>query len=142
MTIVKCGKQDFDSLAAIWERSVRATHLFLTEEDIAEIRQALIPDYFPNVDLYALTDTDGKPLGFIGLAADMIEMLFIDAAYRGRGYGSRLISFAKERGATRVDVNEQNPDALQFYLGHGFHITGRDATDDNGRPFPILHLSL
>lgn len=142
MTIVKCGKQDFDSLAAIWERSVRATHLFLTEEDIAEIRRALIPDYFPNVDLYALTDTDGKPLGFIGLATGMIEMLFIDAAYRGRGYGSRLIDFAKERGATRVDVNEQNPDALRFYLSHGFHITGRDATDDNGRPFPILHLSL
>lgn len=142
MTIVKCGKQDFDSLAAIWERSVRATHLFLTEEDIAEIRRALIPDYFPNVNLYALTDTDGKPLGFIGLAADMIEMLFIDAAYRGRGYGSRLIDFAKERGATRVDVNEQNPDALRFYLGHGFHIAGRDATDDSGRPFPILHLSL
>lgn len=142
MTIVKCGKQDFDSLAAIWERSVRATHLFLTEEDIAEIRRALIPYYFPNVELYALKNTDGGPLGFIGLATGMIEMLFIDAVYRGHGYGSRLIDFAKERGATRVDVNEQNPDALRFYLSHGFHITGRDATDDNSRPFPILHLSL
>ena len=71
-------------------------------------------------------------------------MLFIDSNRRGRGrgYGSALIEFAKQHGATKVDVNEQNPSALNFYKAKGFRINGRDETDDAGRPYPILHLSL
>lgn len=139
--IVKCNKEDYPTLAGIWERSVRATHKFLDEASIAEIGAALIPDYFPNVDLYAVSDNDSLA-GFIGLHEDMIEMLFIDGESRGRGYGSLLIEFAKERGATKVDVNEQNPLALAFYWAKGFRIIDRDETDDAGRPYPILHLSL
>ncbi len=128
-------------LARIWERSVRATHSFLNEEDFNKIKAALIPDYFPNVDLYAIAD-NGVYLGFIGLGSDSVEMLFIDSDRRGQGYGSALIEYAKQRGATRVDVNEQNPSALDFYKAKGFRIIARDETDDAGRPYPILHLSL
>ena len=42
----------------------------------------------------------------------------------------------------KVDVNEQNEKALQFYLHLGFQIIGRDETDSMGKPFPILHLQL
>lgn len=141
LKIVKCGRGDYATLAGIWERSVRATHDFLDEASFNEIRDALIPDYFPNVDLYAVSENDSL-VGFIGLHGDMIEMLFIDSDARGQGYGSALIEFAKENGATRVDVNEQNPLALAFYQSKGFRIVGRDETDDTGRPYPILHLSL
>lgn len=140
-SIRRCDREDYEILVGIWERSVRATHHFLDEDDIAEIRSALIPEYFPAVDIYAISDDD-RPVGFIGLNADMIEMLFIDDDCCGRGHGSRLIDFAKRKGATRVDVNEQNPSALKFYQSKGFRITGRDATDDAGRPFPILHLAI
>jgi len=141
MKIVKCNAKDYRTLAGIWERSVMATHRFLKEDDFFEIKAALIPDYFPNVDLYAIADK-GVYAGFIGLGQDSIEMLFIDSDRRGRGYGSALIEFAKQHGATKVDVNEQNPLALNFYRAKGFHIIGRDETDDAGRPYPILHLSL
>ena len=60
----------------------------------------------------------------------------------GLGYGSMLLDFAKANGATRVDVNQQNPSALLFYISKGFHIIGLDDTDEAGRPYPILHLSL
>lgn len=113
----------------------------MKEEDFNEIKTALIPDYFPNVDLYAIA-YKGVYAGFIGLGPDSIEMLFIDSDRRGRGYGSALIEFAKQHGATKVDVNEQNPSALNFYKAKGFRINGRDETDDAGRPYPILHLSL
>lgn len=129
------------TLQEIWERSVKASHSFLDDAAIREIREALIRDYFPNVKLYAITDCDYL-VGFIGLQGEMIEMLFIDSDCRGHGYGTWLIEFAKSRGATKVDVNEQNPMALSFYLAKGFRITGRDDTDDAGRPYPILHLSL
>jgi len=39
-----------------------------------------------------------------------------------------------------VDVNEQNPDAIKFYLAAGFTIVGRSPLDSGGRPFPLLHL--
>ena len=139
--IVKCNKEDYGTLSAIWERSVRATHDFLDEETITEIKAALVPSYFPNVELYAVSH-NGSLAGFIGLRDDMIEMLFIDSRSRGQGYGSSLIEFALGHGATKVDVNEQNPRALAFYQAKGFKIIGRDATDDAGRPYPILHLSL
>lgn len=141
MEIVRCNAKDYETLAGIWERSVMATHSFLKEEDFNEIKVALIPDYFPSVDLYAIVD-NGVYAGFMGLSPDSIEMLFIDNDRRGHGYGSALIEFAKLRGATKVDVNEQNTSALYFYKAKGFRIIGRDETDDAGRPYPILHLSL
>lgn len=118
-----------------------ATHDFLKKNSFKEIKAALIPDYFPNVDLYAIADND-EYAGFIGLSPDSIEMLFIDSDRRSMGYGSALIEFAKRQGATKVDVNEQNPTALNFYKAKGFRIISRDETDDAGRPYPILHLSL
>lgn len=139
--IVKCNIEDFLTLQGIWERSVRATHDFLDDAAINEIKASLIPDYFPNVELYAVSHNDTL-VGFIGLHGDMIEMLFVDSGRRGCGYGSSLIDFAKDRGATKVDVNEQNPLALSFYQAKGFRIIGRDDTDAAGRPYPILHLSL
>ena len=139
--IVKCNKADYTTLSAIWERSVRATHDFLDEDTITEIKAALEPSYFPNVELYAVSH-NGSLAGFIGLRDDMIEMLFIDSRSRGQGYGSSLIEFAIDHGATKVDVNEQNPRALAFYQAKGFKIIGRDNSDETGRPYPILHLSL
>lgn len=139
--IIKCTTDDFAELAAIWERSVRATHGFITENDIAEIRQLLESDYFPNVELFALRD-DSSITGFIGLSSNRIEMLFVDSHKIGRGYGTMLIDYAKDKGANEVDVNEQNQTALKFYLNKGFEVISRDETDDAGRPYPILHLRL
>ncbi len=72
----------------------------------------------------------------------MIEMLFVDDHSRGKGVGSALINHAISLGADSVDVNEQNPLALDFYKSKGFRSVGRDELDSAGRPFPILHLAL
>ena len=87
---------------------MRATHDFLDETTINEIKAALIPDYFPHADLYAVVDHSSL-VGFIGLRENTIEMLFIDSESRSRGYGSSLIEFAIQKGATKVDVNKQSP---------------------------------
>ena len=82
--IIRCNKEDYATLSSIWERSVRATHDFLDEDTIEEIKTALVPHYFPNVELYAVSH-NGSLTGFIGLRDDMIEMLFIDSRSRGQG---------------------------------------------------------
>ena len=141
MEIIRCYENEYPALVEIWERSVKATHTFLSIEDLNKIKKALIPYYFPNVNLYALMDSK-RMTGFIGVSSNLIEMLFIDDSCRGKGYGSALIDFALKQGATKVDVNEQNAPALNFYQVRGFRIIGRDETDEAGRTYPILHLSL
>lgn len=44
-------------------------------------------------------------------------------------------------GARRVDVNEQNEQALGFYRRLGFAQVGRSPLDGEGRPYPLLHLA-
>ena len=134
---------DLDGLVALWERSVRATHRFLSEEDIVElrpqVRDALRHD---ELDLWVLADADDTPMGFLGLAGNDISALFLDPAARNRGAGRRLIAHAqslRERELT-VDVNEQNPAAIGFYEALGFVVVARSPLDDEGRPFPLLHM--
>lgn len=125
-----------------WQASVRATHHFLREQNIpmleSEVRSALAQISEP----YAFSVQE-KILGFIGLADGKAEMLFVSPDCFGRGIGSELLTFAVRRhGVTSVDVNEQNPAALKFYRKHGFAVDGRSPLDDQGNPFPILHLKL
>ena len=141
MKIRKVEKQEYPVLVEIWERSVRATHQFLQEEELLDIKSKLAVSYFPKVELYAAA-SDGDIVGFLGLSEDMIEMLFIDAEYIGKGFGSKLIDIAIKRGISKVDVNEQNPKAMEFYKAKGFHAVGRDEVDGEGRPYPIIHMTL
>ena len=130
-----------DALMDVWESSVRATHLFLEEADIVNLRP-LVRDGLNAVPLFAAMDAHGRIGGFAGVAGDMLEMLFVHARARGRGIGRALLVRAVDAGVTRLDVNEQNPDALGFYRHMGFEVVGRSPVDGQGRPFPLLHMSL
>jgi putative acetyltransferase len=132
---------DQPRLLDIWEAAVRATHDFLEEHDIQVLKPLLIEQYFPQVALSCVRNQDGSIAGFLGYAAGNIEMLFVDPAAHGMGIGRALLNNAVTRlGATQVDVNEQNPKALGFYLSQGFVVERRSPLDGGGRPFPILHL--
>jgi putative acetyltransferase len=134
---------DNDTLVALWVRSVRATHEFLTETDIAAlrpcVREALSDDA---LELWVLTEGTDVPIGFMGLAGHDIAALFLEPARRGQGGGRRLVAHAQglRDGHLTVDVNEQNPAARGFYEALGFVVVGRSPLDDGGRPFPILHM--
>ncbi|TCJ12692.1 GNAT family N-acetyltransferase [Flaviaesturariibacter flavus] len=134
------GSTDFEEMLELWERSVRATHFFLREEDIVRFR-ALIPRYLELLDLYCTRDATGAISGFLGTAGGKIEMLFIRPDQRGRGIGSALLRFAVHGlGLRQVDVNEQNGQAKTFYLHAGFRIAGRSERDGMGKPYPLLHM--
>jgi putative acetyltransferase len=132
---------DCSPLLALWLRSVRATHAFLSEADIDALVPAVRDGALVALETWVLDDEDGVPLGFIGLDGLKVEALFIDPEHAGKGGGSLLLAHARRlKGVLAVDVNEQNPAALAFYLARGFSITGRSDTDGDGRPFPLLHL--
>ena len=124
----------------VWEASVRATHNFLNEADIL-IYKGLIPNYLDSVNLYAKRNKSGNIIGFMGIADGNIEMLFIHPDARGKGIGKEFIEYAlTELEANKVDVNEQNEQAVGFYLKMGFKVNSRSETDPQGKPYPILHL--
>ncbi|MDU9405474.1 acetyltransferase [Pseudomonas sp. zfem004] len=143
MIIRQASHADHPQLLNIWLRSVRATHHFLQPSDIEALLPQLRDVYLPAVELWVAVNAEDCPLGFIGLNENHVEMLFIEPDLRGKGIGRALLEHARSsRNQLSVDVNEQNPEAVGFYLHYGFVQTGRSPLDGEGRPFPLLHLSL
>ena len=131
MKIHSVNAEDYPELLAVWENSVRATHDFITEDDIAFFKPIIIEQAFPNVTLKCIKDENKTILGFVGVHECKIEMLFILNAARGKGIGKALLNFAVEQlAANKVDVNEQNPLAVGFYQHMGFKVASRSPLDD------------
>ncbi len=136
------GEVEWPTLARIWRSAVQATHDFLTARDIDFFKSRLLDEYFGAVELTVAT-MDEVPVGFSGLADGKLEMLFVDQQHRGTGVGAVLLRHAiAAHPGLLVDVNEQNPQAVGFYRRFGFVTVGRQDTDGDGRPFPILNMAL
>ncbi len=142
-TIYKGSEEYYTNFLKVWESAVKATHNFLSEEDFNSIKSLLITDYFPMVDLYYTRNEKNQITGFIGVNKDKVEMLFIDAAERGKGIGKSLLDFSVNKlNVKKVDVNEQNEQAVGFYKKYGFKTVKRSDVDSQGKPYPILEMSL
>jgi putative acetyltransferase len=136
-------QSDYPELARIWEDSVRATHDFLPSSYISMLKSMVLNQYLDAVMLIGSKDTRQRITGFAGIAAGKVEMLFIDPEHRGQGLGKLLLTHAiKHFHADELDVNEQNLQALGFYLKQGFEVIGRSEVDGMGQPYPLLHMRL
>lgn len=63
-------------LVEVWQRSVQATHLFLSAPEIAAIR-TYVPQALCGVEhLIVAQDESGTPVGFMGVQENRLEMLF------------------------------------------------------------------
>ncbi len=73
----------------------------------------------------------------MGFYETTLEMLFVDNQYRGKGIGKELVTYAIQRlGINKVDVNEQNIQAVGFYQHIGFNITGKDDRYGEDKAYP------
>ncbi|WP_278626008.1 GNAT family N-acetyltransferase [Parabacteroides gordonii] len=139
--IRKIKEMDYPRLIEIWESAVLNTHDFLKEEDFLYYKKQL-PVYFQYVTLVGF-EQEGILAGFMGIAEENLEMLFVDNEYRGTGIGKKLIAYATANlHVTKVDVNEQNTQAVGFYKYMGFKIVRRSELDGEGKEYPILHMQL
>ena len=137
------GPELVQALLQVWEASVRATHLFLSEEEILRIR-AYVPQAIKGVEHLVVAEAaPGVPVGFMGVEGDRLEMLFLAPDARGRGLGRQLVELGTRKyGVREVTVNEQNPQAVGFYGRMGFAVYKRTECDEEGGPYPLLYMRL
>lgn len=129
-------------LTALWRRSVSKTHTFLTNKDINEIEN-YVPQALKEVEHLVVAQNNGDYFGFMGVEQHRLEMLFLLPQYIGKGIGRKLMEYGAEKyQISEVTVNEQNPHAVGFYEHLGFKTYERTATDEQGRPFPLLYMRL
>jgi putative acetyltransferase len=140
---IKLYEEKFrDQIITVWEKSVRATHKFVKSDDIEYFKRIVERIDFNLFSVHCLIDND-EVIGFVGVADEAIEMLFLDPDFIGHGLGKRLMLFALERlNANRVDVNEQNLNAVNFYTKLGFVTYARKEKDPEGKDYPILRMKL
>ena len=131
------------ALLDIWERSVRATHLFLSDGEIESIKE-YVPQALTGVETLTVAENEGSlPIAFMGTENGTLEMLFIAPEERGKGLGKRLLRYGIDHlGVKELAVNEQNPQAKGFYEHMGFRAYKRTERDEQGGPYPLLYMHL
>lgn len=130
-------------LTQVWENSVKATHLFLSESEIENIKQ-YVPQAIKEVHSLGIVKNQcGIPIAFMGVENNRLEMLFVGAQERKKGIGTKLIQYGIEKlSVNNLTVNEQNPDARGFYESKGFKVFKRAEVDEQGNPYPVLYMRL
>lgn len=144
MKIVQINKRDsimIQKLLDVWESSVKATHLFLSVDEINNIKQ-YVPQALKDVSILVIAENkNGDPVGFMGVDDKKLEMLFVLDKYRGQGIGKQLLQYGIENySINELTVNEQNPHAKGFYEHMGFEVYKRTELDEQGNPYPLLYM--
>jgi len=128
-------------LLEIWETSVRATHLFLSNDEIEMIKM-YVPQALTEIPHLVIVENDNEaPVAFMGIDGQKLEMLFVSGEERGNGLGKQLIQYGIETySVNELAVNEQNPLARGFYEHMGFRVYQRTDRDEQGNPYPLLYM--
>lgn len=129
-------------LLDVWEKSVKATHLFLSDREIQNIKYDVLQAFNDIANLIIAENENGRPIAFMGIEDRTLEMLFIAPEERGKGFGKRFIKYGIEHyKIQKLAVNEQNPQAKGFYEHMGFKAYKRTEYDEQGRPYPLIYMS-
>lgn len=113
-------ERDLDAAAEIWLDANIEAHSFIPRshwEAAAEDAR----DAIRSAESLVFEDGPGDLAGFVCIANDQVEALFVRADRRSQGVGRQLLDEAKSgRGNLDLDVYIQNPRAFSFFKREGF----------------------
>ncbi len=66
-----------NQLLEVWKDSVKATHTFLSNEEIEKIKEYVPQALIDIAHLIIETDNNGIPNAFMGIEENKLEMLFV-----------------------------------------------------------------
>ena len=132
-----------NQLLEVWKDSVKATHTFLSNEEIENIKK-YVPQALKGIThLIIIENESHQPIAFMGIEKSKLKMLFIKNSERGKGLGKKLLNYGiKNYNVNDLAVNEDNPQAKSFYEHMGFKVYQRNELDDQGNPYPVLYMRL
>lgn len=132
-----------NTLLEVWENSVKATHLFLSDNEIEKIKE-YVPQALKEVaHLIVIENENDIPIAFMGIEGTKLEMLFIKNSERRKGLGRQLLNYGiKNYNINELIVNEQKPNSKGFYEHLGFKVYKRTELDEQGNHYPILYMRL
>ena len=127
----------------MWESSVKAAHLFLSEDEIENIKK-YVPQALKKIPLLVFAENENQiPVGFMGIAGQHLEMLFISHKEKWKGLSKELLKYRIEKYSVNdLAVNEQNPLAKGFYEHMRFEVYKKTKRDEQGNPYPLLYMRL
>ena len=127
--------EDVPILAQVAERSYRSAFSTILEPEVLATRDAAIfTERFAHAWHRMLVAVQqGKAIGFLLMTDGHIDMLFMDPAASGRGWGGQLLAEAEARGAKSLECFRDNHGARRFYERHGWRVTREYERDFAGR---------
>lgn len=143
MRIKEKNSSLISQLLEVWEDSVKATHLFLYNDEIKNIKEYVPQAIWKVSHLVIIENENNQRVAFMGIEDRKLEMLFIRNSERGKGLGKKLLNYGIENyNVNELVVNEQNHNAKGFYEYMGFKTYKRTELDEQGNPYPILYMRL
>jgi GNAT superfamily N-acetyltransferase len=124
--------EDAGAIAEIWLASFKATYGFPPAHADDEVRAWVRDILLPETHTWIAEEERGAAKGFISIGEGSIEQLYVSPGWTGRGIGSRLMRFAKQRRPARLELwtFQVNDGARRFYERHGFRAV--ELTDGAG----------
>lgn len=121
-------RDDIPRIAEVWEPAWRDGHLGGVPDELVRIRDSA--DFRRRAEAIqphtTVATRDGVIVGFVAVAHDELEQLFVDAAARGQGVADQLLHAGEERIAAAghpdawLAVVETNARARRFYERNGW----------------------
>jgi GNAT superfamily N-acetyltransferase len=128
VTLRSAEPADADAIADVWRRAWPDGHEGHVSEELVALRT---PESFreraaARVGETTVAEVDGAVAGFVTLAGNEVEQVFVSAEHRGSGIASALLAEAKRRLRARghaqawLAVVEGNVRARRFYEREGW----------------------
>jgi GNAT superfamily N-acetyltransferase len=122
LPIRRAAASDADAIGDLWLAAWYATFPFPPAYPDEACRRWLAETLVPSTEAWVAVDGNGLPVALLALSETMVEQLYVDPAWIGRGLGSRLLTFAKTRRPAGLELYcfQVNVRARAFYERHGF----------------------
>ncbi len=143
MQVERAVTAEYEELLSVWDDSVLGSYDYILEEEITLFKRFIVEQVFPSVSLHCVKDRNGSISAFIGSKNNKVEMLFVKNALIGNGLGKKLLQYAVlELSCNKVDVNEENKQAIAFYKRMVFLTESRSLKTGKASTFNVLHMQL
>lgn len=132
--IRKFETRDLDTVMQIWLHGNLDAHAFIPASFWTDHFE-MVRNMLPQVELYVHEDKDTRQIdGFIGLAGNHIEGIFVAKAARSKGVGKALLDHAKLlKPSLTLNVYQKNERALAFYRREQFAVQSEGIDEDTSK---------